>query len=131
MDADRRIKTVIAGTFAIGRKSLSNAQPISAGETQRTKAEMTMAAMQCQSLTKPRAGGIYARVATASSTLSDGKTGARRCTHAREGGWALFRKARPGRGQGKIGGRPRELPLAPRCFPEPSGVQNFFEADNV
>jgi hypothetical protein len=36
MDGHRRRKTVIAGTFAIARKSLSNAQPISVDETQRT-----------------------------------------------------------------------------------------------
>ena len=37
MDADRRRKTVITGTFAIRRKSLSNAQPISADRSQCTK----------------------------------------------------------------------------------------------
>jgi hypothetical protein len=33
MDADRRRKTVIAGTFAIASKSLSNAPPISVAES--------------------------------------------------------------------------------------------------
>jgi hypothetical protein len=50
MDADRRRKTVIAGTFAIVCKSLSNAQPISADESQRTGAEMTMASMHVPTL---------------------------------------------------------------------------------
>jgi hypothetical protein len=50
MDADRRGKTVIAGTFAIERKSVSNSRPISAGETQRPKAEMTMASTHVPTL---------------------------------------------------------------------------------
>jgi hypothetical protein len=62
MDADRRRKTVIAGTFAIACKSLSNAQPISADRSQRTKAEMTMASMYVPTLHEARAEGIYARV---------------------------------------------------------------------
>jgi hypothetical protein len=36
MDGDRRRKTVIAGTFAIDRKSLSNAQPISLVRSRRS-----------------------------------------------------------------------------------------------
>jgi hypothetical protein len=57
MDADRRRKTVIAGTFAIRRKSLSNAQPISADRSQRIKAEMTMASMHVPTLHKACADG--------------------------------------------------------------------------
>jgi hypothetical protein len=63
MDTDRRRKTVIAGTFAIGRKSLSNAQPISADETQRTKAEMTMASTHMPTLHEARAERHLRRVA--------------------------------------------------------------------
>jgi hypothetical protein len=57
MDADRRRKTVIAGTFAIGRKSVSNSRPISAGEMQRPKAEMTVTSTRCQRFTKPAPKG--------------------------------------------------------------------------
>jgi hypothetical protein len=63
MDADRRRKTVIAGTFAIVCKSLSNAQPINADRSQRTKAEMTMASTHVPTLHEAHAEGIYARVA--------------------------------------------------------------------
>jgi hypothetical protein len=70
MDADRGGKTVIAGTFAIGRKSLSNAQPISAGETQRTKAEMTMAPSHMPTLHETRANGhLRARSLNTFNTL--------------------------------------------------------------
>jgi hypothetical protein len=62
MDTDRRRKTVIADTFAIGRKSLSNAQPISADETQRTKAETTMVSTHMPTLHKARAERHLRRV---------------------------------------------------------------------
>jgi hypothetical protein len=66
MDADRRRKTVIAGTFAIERKSVSNSRPISAGEMQRPKAEMTVTSTRCQRFTKPAPGSSL--VATARSS---------------------------------------------------------------
>jgi hypothetical protein len=71
MDGDRRRKTVIAGTFAIARKSLSNAQPISADKSQRTKAEMTMASMYVPTLHEARAEGIYARALKTPSAISE------------------------------------------------------------
>ena len=116
MDADRRVKTVITGTFAIASKSLSNAQPISAGETQRTKAEMTMASMHVPTLHEARAERIYARDAKAPSALSDQSS---RRPGAREdgGGGALFSKTAPGRAGGKIGRSAAPLPFRSPCFP--------------
>ena len=64
MDADRRGKTVIAGTFAIARKSLSNAQPISADEiASHHQVDMIITSMHAPSLHPAQAGaeGIYAR----------------------------------------------------------------------
>jgi hypothetical protein len=65
MDADRRRKTVIAGTFAIARKSLSNAQPISADEIASHHPGRHESSHRCtrrRSIPlKPAPGGIYAR----------------------------------------------------------------------
>ena len=54
MDTDRRRKTVIAGTFAIRRKSLSNAQPISADEiASHHQVDMIITSMHAPSLHPP------------------------------------------------------------------------------
>jgi hypothetical protein len=51
MDGDRRRKTVIAGTFAIDRKSLSNAQPISpVGSRCTTVFSMTLPSTNARSI---------------------------------------------------------------------------------
>jgi hypothetical protein len=54
MDADRRRKTVIAGTFAIAGKSLSNAHPISADEiASHHQVDMIITSMHAPSLHPP------------------------------------------------------------------------------
>jgi hypothetical protein len=107
MDTHRRRKTVIAGTFANDRKSLSNAQPISADETQRTKAEMTMASTHMPTLHEAGAEGIYARVAN-------------QVFHSVEAvgpGYPRTWKARQDRRGGKNGRSAAPLPFRPRRLP--------------
>src|ERR1700687_6287081 len=96
MDVDRRIKTVITGTFAIEGKSLSNANPISPVGSRRTPLiSMTLTSTKARaiSLQAPCAEGIYARVAAASLTLSDGKT--RPPAPRVQSGWGSHRSADP------------------------------------
>jgi hypothetical protein len=104
MDTDRRIKTVIAGTFAIGRKSLSNAQPISADETQRTKAEMTMASTHMPTLHEARAERHLRRAANQVFHSVEAVEG----RHPRN--WQA--RSRDGQGKVRVAGSP--LGSAPR-----------------
>jgi hypothetical protein len=143
MDGDRRIKTVTAGTFAISRKSLSNAQPISADETQRTKAEMTMASPHMPTLHEARAERHLRRVSNHNlrmdRTVSAGTHTRARCdqrhrAHGIDGVGCHHSKDRPQGGPGgKIGRSPRALAFAPRylqffLFHNPA---KFFEVLNV
>jgi hypothetical protein len=100
MDADRRRKTVIAGTFAIGRKSLSNAQPISHVGSRRTPViRMTLCSMN---VVGPK--GIYARALSTALTLVEGTTGASAGTLIEGVGGGLGNLASGGR-EGKPTGR--------------------------
>jgi hypothetical protein len=134
MDADRRRKTVIAGTFAIGRKSASNSRPISAGEMQRTKAEMTMASMHVPTLHKARAKGISrALLQRLSHWLRERPAAEHIAARMRGMGrrWALFRKARPERGQGKIRSSATALVIAPHAFFSNLPDPDFVSARNI
>jgi hypothetical protein len=112
MDADRRRKTITAGTFVIGCKSLSNAHPISPVGSRRTPViSMTLCSMN---VVGPE--GIYAREIEG---VGD---------HPGE-----RRPAGPGRENRSVGnGAGLRTAMSPIfSFSKTIDVPNFVEAENV
>jgi hypothetical protein len=131
VDADRRRKTVIAGTFAIGRKSLSNAQPISPVGSRRT----SVIRMALTSIDATGAEDIYARALSRPSTLWEGKTRAPAPTRAgeirRRGPVTIPGDPASGTRRGKIGRSPRRSHYDPDIshflFPKTVATPRFFQ----
>jgi hypothetical protein len=138
MDADRRIKTVIAGTFAIDRKSLSNAQPISPVGLRCTPViSMTLPSMNARAISRRRdagAEGFHPRDAAGSFTLVERKTDPRPTASDRAPGRPRIWKARSGDPAGKISTSNRLLAFAPRSrsfFLFQNPARNVLRFENV
>jgi hypothetical protein len=109
MDVDRRRKTVSAGTFAIERKSLSNAQPISPVGSQLTPViSMLLPSMHSSGGERVFAPGL---------PHSEDSVGGRATAHAKGRGWPSILAGSPRGGPGgKIATSATALPFAPRCL---------------